>query len=77
MTKKHVNLGFLEPTRTFLGLKLVAAIPVEICHKYFQKVSPEGHEVISVEEDMYIFSVGVSSWAIPAIWTSQVSDLKS
>jgi hypothetical protein len=28
---------------------------------------PSSHEVISFEENMYIFRVGVSSWAIPAI----------
>jgi hypothetical protein len=28
----------------------------------YKIISPEGHEVISVEEKMYIFCVGVSSW---------------
>jgi hypothetical protein len=52
MTKNHVDLGNLL-----------------ISHEYeFKKVSPEGHKVISFEENMYIFSVRVSSWAIPAIY---------
>jgi hypothetical protein len=65
MTKKHVNLGnLLKKNEDIFGVEIGYSNPTWNLPYIFL---PEGHKIISFEENNNIFCVGVSSWGIPAI----------